>query len=452
MTTTGATPPAPLPPPAPPPPNGPASPPWAGLPGQATTFVAMIKGAWRESMSTLDREAGRVGLGTATRTGSVWPVIGFGFLVVALIADRVHSSHAVPVRWLVVLLVLGLVVVAGQLREGGRAPVLRAAPAVIESPALVTSLALLLAAQQLDFLNLGFTQVLWFAALVCVVVPIVRRARQQRSAAAPPSTLRQSAPLLGAALVVLAVIIGWLPGQYGPGWFWVVVLLGTAGLAGAAEVAKLPGNRLSLPPTVTGSAFWLLTALVAGVAVVSARLQVTSVLWLAAAYVLGREAWRRLAGEGGLVRLRSRAGVALTGIAIATLALFAQSNGFVTAGYYYGGLSYDPYSYDSDSSGYYWNSTAYYAPGIYYEGSGRGQPFTIPVVAGLAAMAGIARRRRMTTRLRIATGVVAAGAVIWAFAENSVSYFSVWVFIIAVLAAALAAGTDKSAPTSDPTQ
>ena len=415
----------------------------------APSLLAMVKVGWREAMSTLDHEASRVGLGTATRTGSVWPVIGFGFLVVALIADRVRSSHAVPVRWLVVLLIVGLIVVAGQLREGGRLPALAAAPSVIGSPALLTCWALLLAAQQLDFLNLGFTQVAWFAALVCVSVPLIRLARQQDSASAPPSTLRQSAPLLGSLLAILAVIIGWLPQQYGPGWFWVVVLLFAAGGAGAAEIAKLPGNRLSLPKSVTTGAFWVLTALVAGVAVVSARLQVSSVLWLAAAYVLGREAWRRLAGDGGAVRLRSRAGVALIGIAFATLSLFAQSNGHVTAGYFYGGLSYDPYSYDSDSSGYVWNSTEYYAPGFYYAGSGRGQPFTIPVVAGLAAMAGVVRRRRMTTRLRVATGVVAGGALLWALVENSLSYFGVWVFIIGVLTAGIAAGTEKTAPASD---
>lgn len=449
MTTTGATPPAPPPPPPPPPPARPVAPTWAGLPGQATTFVAMAKGAWREGMSTLDREAGRVGLGTTTRTGSVWPVLGFGFLVVALIADRIRSSHAVPVRWLVVLLILGLVVVAGQLREGGRLPMLKAMPSAIGSPVPVTCLVLLLAAQQLDFLNLGFTQVAWFAALVCVSVPLFRSVRQQNATAVPPSALRQSAPLLGAVLVVLAVIIGWLPGQYGPHWFWVVVLLGAAGLAVVSEVAKLPGNRVSLPVVVTESAFWVLTALASGVAVVAARLQVTSVLWLAAAYVLGREAWRRLAADGGPVPLRSRAGLALTAIAFATLSLFAQSNGFVTAGYYYGGLSYDPYSTDANGLGYVWDSTRYYAPGIYYAGSGRGQPFTIPVVAGLAAMAGVVRRRRMTTRLRVATGVVVAGALIWAFAENSVSYFSTWVFIIGVLAAGVAASTARSAATTD---
>lgn len=399
-------------------------------------------------MATLDKEAGRVGLATSSRTGSVWPVIGFGFLVVAMIADRLRTAHAVPVRWLVVLLILGLVVVAGQLREGGRLRALDAAPAAIGSPILITCLALLLAAQQLDFLNLGFTQVAWFAALVCLVVPLARLARQQTATGAPPSTMRQSAPLVGAVLVVLAVIVGWLPGQYGPSWFWIVLVLGAAGVAGAAEIAKLPGNRLSLPVPVTTGAFWLLTALVAGVAVVAARLQVTSVLWLAAAYVLGREAWRRLAGEGGAVRLRSRAGVALAGIAVAVLSLFAQSNGHLTAGYFYGGLSYDPSSTDANGLGYVWDSTRYYAPGIYYAGSGRGQPFTIPVVAGLAAIAGAVRRRRMTTRLRAATGVVVVGAVLWAFVENSLSYFSVWLFIVGVLAAGVAACTDKAAPTS----
>ncbi|MDQ1699526.1 MAG: hypothetical protein QOG34_1389, partial [Frankiaceae bacterium] len=48
----------------------------------------MVKGAWAEAIAALDREAGRVGLGTdddqpaaaaagtATRTESVWPVLG----------------------------------------------------------------------------------------------------------------------------------------------------------------------------------------------------------------------------------------------------------------------------------------------------------------------------------------------------------------------------------------
>lgn len=448
MTTTGATSP---PPPPPPPPTPPAAPsPWAALPGQATSLIALAKGAWSEGMRSLDREAGRVGLATESgpataRAGSVWPVIGFGFLVVALIADRVRSSHAVPVRWLVVLLLLGLVVVAGQLREGGRLRALHAAPAAIGSPVLVTCLALLLAAQQLDFLNLGVTQVAWFLALVCVAVPLVRDARRPGPPAPPPTALRQSAPLLGAVLVVLAVVVAWLPGQYGPGWFWIVVLLAVAGLAAAAEIAKLPEHRLSLPAPVATAAFWVLTALAVGVAVVSARLQVTSVLWLAAAYVLAREAWRRLATEGGVLSMRSRAGIALAGVSIAVLSLFAQSNGFVTAGYFYGGLSYDPYSYDADSSGYYWNSTAYYAPGLYFEGSGRAEPFAIPVVAALAAMAGVVRRRRMTKQLRIGAAVVAGGAALWALIEGSLSYFSVWIFVIAVLVAGVATVTDRAA-------
>jgi len=418
----------------------------------------MAKGAWAEGMTALDREAGRVGLatqsvtaaesGTAARSGSVWPVIGFGFLVVALIADRIHSSHAVPVRWLVVLLLLGVVVVAAQLREGGRVHALDALPPAIGSPILVTCFALLLAAQQLDFLNLGITQVAWFAALVCTAVPLIREARRQQALpAAPPTALRQSAPLLGAVLVVLAVIVGWLPDQYGPGWFWVVVLLAAAAAAGAAEVAKLPAHDLALPAVVTAAAFWVLTALTAGVAVVSARLQVTSVLWLAAAYVLIREAWRRLAAEGGPLPMKSRAGIALVALGIAVLSLFAESNAHVTAGYFYGGLSYDPYSYSSDESGYYWDTTKYYAPGLYYAGSGRGQPFTIPVVAGLALMAGVVRRRRLTKQLRIGAAVVAAGSVLWALIENDLGYFSVWVFVVSVAAAGIATVTAKdSAP------
>lgn len=421
----------------------------------------MAKGAWAEAMSTLNREAGRVGLGTdsgpevstdaaaASRGGSVWPVIGFGFLVVALIADRIHSSHAVPVRWLVVLLVVGLVVVAGQLREGGRLPALNAVPAVIGSPILLTAFALLLAAQQLDFLSLGVTQIAWFCALVCVAVPIVREMRRSR-APAPAETelsaLRQSAPLLGAALVVLAVIVGWLPDQYGPGWFWVMVLLLAAAATVVAEIAKLPAHHLPLPAPVVGAAFWVLTALVAGVAVVSAQLQVTSVLWLAAAYVLGREAWRRLASEGGHLPVRSRAAVALIALGIAVLSLFAQSNSQGSAGYFMGGLSYDPYAYGADSAGYYYNPTEYYIPGYYYAGSGRGQPYTIPVVAGLAVMAGVVRRRRMTKQLRIGAGVVAAGAVLWALVENDAGYFSVWVFMISVLVAGVATATNVSLP------
>jgi len=409
----------------------------------------MVKNAWAEGMSSLNREAGRVGLGTESRSGSVWPVIGFGFLVVALISDRVHSSHAVPVRWIVVLLLLGLVVVAGQLRGGGRLPALSSAPAFIGSPIVLTAFALLLAAQQLDFLSLGVTQIAWFCALVCVAVPIVREMRRQGPppplAAEPLTALRQSAPLLGAVLVAVAVVVGWLPDQYGPGWFWVVVLLLAAGLAAAAEIAKLPQHRLSLPAPVTAAAFWVLTALVAGVAVVSARLQVTSVLWLAAAYVLGREAWRRLAAEGGELPVRSRAGVALVALGIAVLSLFAQSNSQGSAGYFMGGLSYDPYAYGADAGGYYYNPTEYYIPGYYYAGSGRGQPFTIPVVAGLVAMAGVVRRRRMTKRLRVGAAVVAAGAALWAFVENDAGYFSVWVFLIAVLVAGVATATNKSA-------
>lgn len=403
-------------------------------------------------MTALDRGAGRVGLatesGTARRTGSVWPVMGFGFLAVALISDRLHSSHAVPVRWLVVLLLLGLVVAAGQLREGGRVPGLDAVPPVVGSPILLTCLVLLLAAQQLDFLNLGVTQIAWFAALVCIAVPLVREARRQDPRSAPPTALRQSAPLLGAVLVVVAVVVGWLPDQYGPGWFWVVVLLAAAAAAGAAEVAAMPAHRFALPAIVSAAAFWVLAALAAGVAVVSARLQVTSVLWLAAAYVLAREAWRRLAAEGGAVAVRSRAGIALVALGIAVLSLFAESNAHVTAGYFYGGLSYDPYSSSSDESGYYWDMTKYYAPGMYYAGSGRGQPFTIPVVAGLAVMAGVVRRRRMTKNLRVGAAVVAAGAVIWSLVENSLSYFSVWVFVACVIVAGVAITTDKTQQTS----
>lgn len=409
----------------------------------------MAKGAWSEGMAALDREAGRVGLGTEAATGarggSVWPVVGFGFLVVALIADRAHSNHAVPVRWLVVLLLVGLVVVAGQLRAGGRLPVLDAVPAVVGSPIVLTAFALLLAAQQLDFLSLGVTQIAWFCALACVAVPIVREMRRPGPAAPPPTALRQSAPLLGAVLVVLAVVVGWLPDQYGPGWFWVVVLLAAAAVAAAAEIAKLPEHRLALPAPVVHGAFWALTALAAGVAVVAARLQVTSVLWLAAAYVLVREAWRRLATEGGSLPLRSRAGVALAALGIAVLSLFAQSNSQGSAGYFMGGLSYDPYAYGADAGGYYYNSTEYYIPGYYYAGSGRGQPFTIPVVAGLAVLAGVVRRRRMTKHLRIGAGVVAAGAVLWALVENDAGYLSVWVFMLTVVVAGVATATNKSA-------
>jgi len=409
----------------------------------------LARNAWAEAMTRLNREAGRVGLDTESRTGSVWPVVGFGFLVVALIADRVHSSHDVPVRWLVVLLLLGLVVVAGQLREGGRLPALESAPAVIGSPIVLSCFALLLAAQQLDFLSLGVTQIAWFLALACVVVPLIRNARQQQhTPVAPPTALRQSAPLLGAALVVVAVVIGWLPGQYGPGWFWTVVLLAAAGLAGAAEIGKLPAHRVSLPAPVAEAAFWVLTALAAGVAVVSARLQVTSVLWLAAAYVLGREAWRRLAAEGGSLALRSRAGIALAAIAVAVLSLFAQSNSQSSAGYFMGGLSYDPYNYDADTSGYYYNPTEYYMPGFYYAESGRGQPFTIPIVAALAAMAGVVRRRRMSQRMRVGAAVVAGGAVLWALVENDLGYLAVWVFVIAAVVAGLATLTDRT--TADP--
>jgi len=410
----------------------------------------MAKGAWAEAMTALNREAGRVGLGTEAASGahrgSVWPVIGFGFLVVALIADRVHSSHAVPVRWIVVLLVVGLVVVAGQLRAGGRLPALNAVPVFVASPILLTAFALLLAAQQLDFLSLGVTQVAWFGALACVAVPIVREMRRPGPPAPPPTALRQSAPLLGAVLVVVAVIVGWLPDQYGPGWFWVVVLLLAAAATAAAEVAKLPAHQVALPATAVHAAFWVLTALVAGVAVVSARLQVTSVLWLAAAYVLVREAWRRLAAEGGPLPVRSRAGIALAALGVAVLSLFAQSNSQGSAGYFMGGLSYDPYAYGADSAGYYYNPTEYYVPGYYYAGSGRGQPFTVPVVAGLALMAGVVRRRRMTKRLRIGAGVVAAGAVLWALVENSVGYFGVWVFIVSVAVAGVATATNVSLP------
>lgn len=424
------------------------------MPGQATSLLALAKAAWAEGMTALDREAGRVGLATASgtpaRSGSVWPVIGFGFLVVALISDRIHSSHAVPVRWLVVLLVLGLVVVAGQLREGGRLPALNAVPAAVGSTILLTSFALLLAAQQLDFLSLGVTQIAWFCALVCVAVPIVRNIRRPGPGAPPPTALRQSAPLLGAVLVVLAVVVGWLPDQYGPGWFWVVILLLAAGVATVAEIAKLPEHRVSLPAPVTAAAFWVLTALVAGAAVVSARLQLTSMLWLAAAYVLMREAWRRLATEAGPLPARSRATVALAALGIAVLSLFAESNAHSSAGYFMGGLSYDPYSYSSDSSGYYYNPTEYYMPGFYYAGSGRGQPFTIPIVAGLVAMAGVVRRRRMTKRLRIGAAVVAAGAVLWALVENDLSYFSVWVFVIAVIVAGVATAAERRATAPPP--
>ncbi|MDQ1685707.1 MAG: hypothetical protein QOC82_2444 [Frankiaceae bacterium] len=415
----------------------------------------MVKGAWAEAIAALDREAGRVGLGTdddqpsaagaatAARTGSVWPVLGFGFLVIALIADRVHSSHAVPVRWLIVLLVLGLVVVAGQLREGGRLPALNGVPAVIGSPVLLTSFALLLAAQQADFLSLGVTQVAWFLALVCVLVPVLREARRSRppaaTTAAPTLTvLRQSAPLFGAVLTVVAIIVGWLPGQYGPGWFWTVVLLLAAAVAVVAETAKLPANRVSLPAPVAAAGFWVLTALVIGVAVASARLQVTSLLWVVAAYVLGREAWRRLAAEGGPIELRSRVGIAVVALGIAVLSLFGTTNSISSSGYFVGGLSYDPYAYNADSGGYAYNPTEYYQPGFYYEGSGRGQPYSIPVVAGLVAMAGVVRRRRMTKQLRIGAAMVAAGALLWAGIEGSLSYISVWVFVIAVIVAALA--------------
>lgn len=464
MTTTGAASPPP-PPPPPPPASAPGAPPWAGLPGQASSLIALAKGAWAEAMARLDREAGRVGLGTEARSGSVWPVIGFGFLVVALIADRVHSVHDVPVRWLVTLLLFGLVVVAGQLRAGGRLPALAALPAVFGSPVLLTCLALLLAAQQADFLSLGVTQVAWFLALVCVVVPLVRDARRPGPPPPPPPTaphspaqsltvqslatqsmtaLRQSAPLVGAALVVVAVVIGWLPNQYGPEWFWTVVLLAAAGVAGAAEIAKLPAHRFSLPAPVAEVALWVLTALVAGVAVVSARLQVTSVLWLAAAYVLVREAWRRLAAEGGPVPLRSRAGIALAAIGIAVLSLFGTTNSVSSGGYFIGGYTYDPYSYDADSSGFAYNMTEYYEPGLYFEDSGRAEPFAIVFVAGLAAMAGVVRRRRMTNQLRIGAGVVAGGAAIWSLAEGSLSYLAVWVFVGAVAVAAVATVTDRT--------
>ncbi len=467
MTTTGAASPPPPPPPPPPAASAPGASPWAGLPGQASSLIALAKDAWAEAMTRLDREAGRVGLGTEARSGSVWPVIGFGFLVIALIADRVHSVHDVPVRWLVTLLILGLVVVAGQLRQGGRLPALAALPAVFGSPVLLTSFALLLAAQQLDFLSLGVTQIAWFLALICVVVPLVRDARRPGPPPPPPPTLpaqhvpaqsptvqsvatqsmtarRQSAPLFGAALVVLAVVIGWLPNQYGPEWFWTVVLLAAAGLAGAAEIAKLPAHRLSLPAPVADAALWVLTALVAGVAVVSARLQVTSVLWLAAAYVLVREAWRRLAAEGGPIPLRSRAGIALAAIGIAVLSLFGTTNSVSSGGYFVGGYTYDPYSYDADSSGFAYNMTEYYEPGLYFEDSGRAEPFAIVFVAGLAAMAGVVRRRRMTNRLRAGAGVVAGGAAIWSLAEGSLSYLSVWVFVTAVAVAAVATVMDRT--------
>jgi hypothetical protein len=421
------------------------------LADRATSVRALAAGVWDETRAALDRGGAHVGLGTASRTASVWPVLGVGFLVIALIADRIHSSHAVPVRWLVVLLVLGAVVVAGQLREGGRLRALESAPAAIGSPVLLTGLALLLAAQQADFLSLGVTQVAWFLALVCVAIPLIRDAVRSRPAPATPSltaqpisaqpmtALRQSAPLLGAGLSLFAVITGWLPGQYGPGWFWTVVLVLAAVVAIAAEISALPDHRLSVPAPVLAAGFWVLTALVAGVAVASARLEVTSVLWLAAALVLIREAWRRLAAAGGPVSARSRAGIALAALGIAVLSLFGTTNSLSSGGYFMGGLSYDPYAYDADSSGYYYNPTEYYQPGLYFEASGRGQPYSIPIIAGLFAMAGAVRRRRMTPRLRVAAVVMAVGAVVWAAVEGSASYLSVWVFIIAVLVAGAAA-------------
>jgi hypothetical protein len=422
---------------------------------RATSFVALARSAWAEAMTGLDRGANRVGLSAegrgSARTASVWPVIGAGFLVIALIADRIHSAHAVPVRWLVVLLIFGAVVVAGQLREGGRLPVLNAVPAVLSSSVLLTGFALLLAAQQVDFLSLGVTQVAWFLALVCVVVPLVRDARRHEPPAsaavmttgvgsidASLSALRQSAPLFGALLTVVAIIVGWLPGQYGPGWFWTVVLLLAAGLAVATEIAKLPAHRFTLPDPLPAAGFWVLTALVAGVAVASARLEVTSVIWLVAAYVLVREAWRRLPAEGGRLRLRSRYGIALAGLAVALFSLFGTTNSLTTGGYFMGGLSYDPYSYDADSEGFAYNPTEYYEPGFYFESSGRGQPFSIPVIAGLVAMAGLVRRRRITARVRAAAIVVSAGAVVWIAVEGSTGYLSVWVFIISMVVAGAA--------------
>ncbi|HET6765347.1 MAG TPA: hypothetical protein VFH27_16790 [Longimicrobiaceae bacterium] len=218
----------------------------------------------------------------------------------------------------------------------------------------------------------------------------------------------RSLTLAGVGVMAVAIVLSWLPGWYGVGLPWSVLML-ALGAAVAVRELKAAGREVSgaerLPP-VLGHPL-LPPAFAALVALHALRLLgfgIVQGLWLVAALLLGYDQYRRAAasraGLAGRWDLRqawrgNRRWIAL-GVGLCVLSLFftwASASGHFT-----GGRSYN-YAYRSDSNGnsgyaYGWdyNPVQSYWPG--YDMSGRNQGLVMLAMIALLALLLWAASRR----------------------------------------------------------
>lgn len=254
----------------------------------------------------------------------------------------------------------------------------------------------------------------------------------------------RSLALLGAGLVVLAIVLSWLPAFRGIGTLWSVVMLVCALLVGVRE---LHAAGRSLPEPVlrvahqTEHPFFLpvFTVLTCVQAFLSLSLGLVPLLWLLAAIVLvydQRRALSALVAEQGTpspeeVRLGRWV---LLGTFVCAVALFFSWG--LHEGYFFAGYrpvqvrewTADGYTKEyEDHYEYRFDMNANYMPA--YATSGRARPLVSVAVLVLGALVVLTRGRQARASLPPWVLPVLAGAVTLWGVSGLASHLGPWLFL-----------------------
>lgn len=258
----------------------------------------------------------------------------------------------------------------------------------------------------------------------------------------------RSLALLGAGLVVLAILLSALPFFSGIGVLWSVVMLAGGVLVGVRELhaagrslpepavraARLAEHPLFLP------AFTVLTFVQAFLAL---SVGIVPLLWVLAAIVLGYDQRRALAAfgaeEGTPSPEEQRLGRwVLAGTLVCAAALFLTWG--QGGGYFLGGMqpvrvrewTMDGFGREyEDHYEYRYNMWTNYVSA--YASSGRGRPFASVAVLMLGGLVVLTRSRRTRASLPSWVLPVLAGAVtLWGI-SGLASFAGPWLFLVGAL-------------------
>jgi hypothetical protein len=270
----------------------------------------------------------------------------------------------------------------------------------------------------------------------------------------------RSLPLLGAGLVVLAILLSVLPILSGIGLQWSVVMLAGSMLVIARELRtagrQVPAALAAVVNVAEHPAFLpSFTALTCAHAFLELGLGLVPLLWLLAAVVLGYYQWRASealrASERTLPHTPAERNLrlwVLVGALVCAGALFLPWRSSAASHTEGIRLKYIDESTDRFDEipfkGSYmpkWDPLLSYRPG--YVLSGRARPLAILAVLALAATVVLTRLRQARAALPSFTlPVLAVGLTLWGLSGLSFSGVGSWIFLLGAVAMDVAVSRD----------